>query len=235
MELSMKWIWIIIALVVVGVGIFLLMNRPAVLLIRKTFQELTGMELVDSKEFAQMKADNTILQFEVTQLKADNKKINLQADSLKYLVSLKKVKVDSLTLEIQEYEPAVLTVDDHLKLFDDLTEGTRETLLDGLTALVDKDRIVDASQKLSERLVLAQNQEVYQGIIQGQEAQISALHSLTAKLETANENMVSQIVIQERQLMNCYAAHDDIEKQAKRTKRIGYIVGAAGILFALIL
>ncbi len=237
------WIWIAIVAVVLGVAIYLLMNRPAVLLIRKAFAQLTGMELVEGREYHEMRAMNLLLQSRIDTLAAHEKTYIAEIAELQESLDKKSGVVSKLEGDLAavqgEYDEilaclADMTTDEHVELFDSLTDGETTSHVMAGGVLTGEDRIKDANHKLTLNLRLTQENALYVQMYETQKEKLRDYDMMVDRLNTHNTNLRTQLLTTVEQRENCYAAHDDIIKSSERIRRLGITAGVVGVLVALI-
>lgn len=237
------WVWIVIFLVIIGIAVFLFFNRPAVMLIRKTFAELAGIELVDAKEYHMMKAENIVLSAELGRYKERAEIAEEREKELMVELSQKQLQVEGLQASLSETQTDLadylatieeMITDEQVVLFDSLTVGKSKTVVSEDKVITEAERIKDANKKITEWLVFRNEKEIYLELIVLKEEKLSDYRHL---YETTTERVDSyrlQAEVLDMQLKNCYAVHEDILKNADNTKRIGIVVGVVGVLVALI-
>ncbi len=241
----MKITWIIIALFICATIVLVVFYQPATQLVVRTFESVTGLQLVSSASWAEMQAENKILQQgeedlqeQIYLLKDEREDMQAEIDLLRDNVSGLNEKVAQQEAELQEQLDVFeeLTDVEHLQLFDNLTDAQHLTQLsDDGRALVTHERIKDANIKIHERTYYKQRSETLTELTGVQQQKIQRMYAINANLEQGVVLCLEQRAIKRQQYENCLEAHEDLQEQANRKALIGYVVGAAGLLIGFVL
>ena len=240
----MRTTLIIIALIISATIILVVFYQPANQLIKRTFTHITGMALVDSKTWDETRALNRILEGERDDIVLQRDSIHKEQKDAERALKQATEKHDQLHAsfedlkkELQDQEAVIDKMQDHehLQAFDQMTEGSIITQTEGDRAMVEIARIRDANRKLNHRLHLIKVGEQKKEIIDGQMQIIGRMARVKSLLTLENENISKENAVLIKKNKNTEAAYEDMEEQANRKARIGYIVGAAGIIFGFVL
>jgi hypothetical protein len=237
---------LVIILVAVAFMVFLVINKPASIFMRKAFQQLKEIRLTtatdqkfkdqiieslnDKNKQAAMREDsllrvNLTMHVEIITLKDNETKLVTTSQALK------KQLADLQTSHQQT------SVSDQVILWDRQTEGQKVSLLidynEQEMVITEPSRIADANLKIIQSTTLAQLHDNDQQLIANNHQQIVKLESINANLEGARIQCHEQkkVEIEKREI--CEKSVNDAMKRAKRIATGG---GIAIILsFAILL
>lgn len=238
---------IVILVLLVAGTVFIVLNRPANLLIRKAFKTVTGIEFIKASENAAK--DALILN-----LTTDQQQSKAREDSLLNLVSvidkdsaIKDLRIKSLESRVvvlnAELDSAqsifqILTKYEKTAEFDRKTAGNKATFIAEYegheVAMVEPERIFDATWKIHQG-------EVAHEIVQTQVEQIDVMHKKITMVETANKHLKSAInechnqnaaEIQKREI--CEKSVNDAMKKAKGIAAGGGLALVLAIALAIL-
>ena len=239
---------IVIIIAVAGVAVFAILNKPANLLIRKTFKELSGLAIVDGAAFDMMKKDNKELSKRAKALEKEREDIEKEYNELVKQSSTYKAEVAQLQRELASTYAKLesdketfdqMGIDEQLMVFDNETDGNIQSMLidfHGIDmAAIDPLRIASANWTIHKGKVYKKQVQVLEGITHKQGGQIQ-------KLEHINNNLIVQArkadelaAMRTIQYQNCEAARDEIMRDAQRRATIGWSAGIAGVAVGVLL
>ncbi len=241
----MKTTLIIIAALICVTVVLVVFYQPANQIVRRAFQQLTGTVVVSQVAYDEMKAKNKALEYraealqeEIEDYQKEQKVLQQQIISGQQEVDAAKSKADAKEKELAEYHKLFeqMSDDDAIVLFDQMTEGDVYSVKhDDNRVLTSGNRIRDATLKLHERVHYKELTEEMQIVIDAQDRQITRMRTLTATLNIQLALTIEKKDIYGQQYQNCLDAQDDLKREANRKAIVGYVVGVAGILFALLI
>ena len=246
----MRTFIIILTIILVGAGIivFSILNRPINFAIRQGFKQLTGLAVVKSDAFERMIEQNKLYKADIAEVQKamkdlekerekDEKELkDLQAANSDLSKELAKSKQD---LYIAEQLFQALGIDDHIKMFDQRTDGVKPTELISVMgeelAAVEPDRIRSANILIREGEIAKGIVEVHEKIVHNKRGQIQKLEHINTNLRLTTTKSQEEAALYQIQYRNCEAAKDEIMREAERKARTGIGVGSGMLLLSIIL
>ena len=238
-----KWITRGITIIIIAVILISLFNRPTAKLIGNFFGMLTNMELISSGEYENVLALNQQLQEELEQKEKDYNELeqNLK-DTLDFIKEIEEsfndlvIEKETLNEEYQELLALLegMDSDEHLGLFDELTEGDEPSLRYNDRVITSFDRIIDVNFKLTERQFLLEEREITMRMFEEQGKKLFSYKSAFALVSDQNLNLQQQVLILTEQRDICYEMHEDILDTSRAWRTTGILIAVAGIVVALI-
>ena len=227
---------LVILLLAIGATVFIVLNKPANLLIRKTFKSLTGLEVISAKAYEQVKADNLVL----TQLqkqsraKADSleavNRLIIDSGALKDLrINSLQTYVKSLTAELHRAKDSYdsLSVPEKFAGFDRMTEGSKATfisLYEGVeVAITEPDRITQATWKLMEGNSFRLQAEAQMEHVAALGERVEQLKSINSNLGLILDECRDEVAIEAQKRENCEAAEKQTLNQGKKIAGVGLV------------
>ena len=238
---------IVIIIAVAGVAVFSILNKPANLLIRKTFKELSGLAIIDGKAYDLMKEENKELSKRAKALGKERENIEKEYNELLKHKDTYKAEVAELQKELASTYAKLesdketfeqIGIDEQLTIFDRETDGNIKSILidfHGIDmAAIDPSRLASANWIIHQGKVYKKQVEVLEGITQQHSGQIQ-------KLEALNINLVAQLhkadeIAETRtmQYYNCEAARREVISSAQRKAWIGWGAGITGVAIGVL-
>ncbi len=240
---------IVILVLLVAAGIFLVMNRPANLLIRKTFSFLTGYEIVSTKEYSAVKSKAEALELKVAESdaraqeykriaseglkrasEAEDRAEMIERDYMSYL-SKEKERADSI-----KYLPPI----DQAVLFDNTTTGGQKSLViqhEGQEMiLTGVDRITSANQQIAENDRLNMELAYMSQILkETRDANNNYRNVVIPANERHINELTDQLNIKDDQIEMWKNSHSQAMAKGKRWMMTGIGVTALNVLLIIIL
>ena len=219
---------LVILLLVLGGVVFVVMNRPANLMIRKTFTALTGLEVVNAKAYDQARADNMLIaQQQVSrQLMIDSliNTNNLMAEKLsvkelrnKALEARENILIKELAQAKEAFDAMIIT--NRMIEFDLLTAGSKPTFLSDYqgheVAITEPSRISDAAWKIHEGNTAKETVQIQAERIEVISDQLLIVYNINANLNAAIQHEQEQRNDEVQKRENCEQAQSDTLKKAK--------------------
>ena len=221
-------VMLFIILLLFGGTVFVIMNRPANLMIRKTFTALTGLEVVNAKAYDKMKTDNVLLEQQQNDRQLIIDSLIITNDSIYEQLNLKELRNASLQARVffldKELASAKelfdgMNITDQMIEFDLLTTGSKPTFLSDYqgheVAITEPSRISDAAWKIHEGSVYRETVHVQAERIEVITDQLSMIKSVNVNLNTAIEHERDQRKDEVKKRENCEKAQTDTLKKAK--------------------
>jgi hypothetical protein len=233
-------IMLVILLLLIGGTVFIVLNRPANLLIRKTFKTLTGLEIVSAKAYEQARADNVILeQQQISRQMIIDSLLNYN-DEIQNKLIIKELRnkalearVISLNNELSQAKELfdAMTINNHMIEFDLLTDGSKPTFLSEYqgheVAIAEPSRISDAAWKIHEGNVAKEKAQIQGERTEVISDQLSIVQNINTNLNDALQHEREQRKDEVQKRENCEQAQSNTLKKAKG-------IAGAGIVSLLI-
>lgn len=239
-------VMLVVLFLLIGGTIFIVMNKPANLLIRKTFKTLSGLEIVSAKAYEQSKIDNMVLT--EMQVQARAKADSLLAENLKISEELKLKEIRSKNLEtrVRALENELLeakelfdsmSVNEQILQFDAYTIGSKPSFISDHKGheviITEPSRVADAAWQMH-------HGKAMQVIAETQQQRIHEIVDTNNMLERINTNLNNAIDQRNEEnrlgvqkLDNCNNARKETLKQARTIGGVG--VGSLIVTIAIII
>lgn len=235
----MKTFGVIMIFVVVllsAAAVFVIMNRPANLMIRKTFTTLTGLEMVNANAYDHMKTSNVLLEQQQKDRQLIIDSLVVANDKIYEQLTLKELRNASLNARVftlnKELAAAKelfdnMNITDQMIDFDRLTTGSKQTFISDYqgqeVAITEPSRISDAAWKIHEGNVAKETVSVQSERINVITDELTMVKSINANLNAFVDHEKEQRNDEVQKRENCEQAQEDTLKKAKGIAGAGSI------------
>ncbi len=233
----------IIAVVGIGLTVFIILHRPANLLIRKTFTSITGLAVVKDAPFQEMAEKNKELSKQIPDLHKIIGNLQKANNDLTGELILARDQADVFRSELEKSKKELqgalqvletMSTDEHIMLFDRQTEGVYATALIDFqgreVAGVEPGRIAHANMLIHERNAFEKENETLHKMVANLQGQIRRVESINAnQVEIISMERREKAVLAE-QLSNCEQARDEVMKDANKRAALG----VGGVVVAVV-
>lgn len=208
---------VLVVLVVLGLfsWVIVKVNDPWAIAVRKTFTQLTKIELVDSEKLRELNTKLFYLEEERDSILKSQNQLIKENDNLYNIIEQKETNIASLRYNLGAYKNRLdeiltsnqtLSPTEQLKQFDIYTqiEGAESSILikKGNEEIVETsiERVDKANIVMTEYIYAAKEVEYQNQIIQEQEEAISLykMRSINLEQQLKNEQELTKIAIEER-------------------------------------
>lgn len=233
---TFKNVVLIVLLIGIGITVFVILNKPANLLIRKAFREFAKIEFVSTKEYDQMRESNKELtaKQELSRLRQDsieavNKVMEKEGIEKDKRIASLRARVNNLSYELIKAKEVFDSMDVTEKFadFDQLTFGVEPTFIsthEGReVAITGPDRIMDATWKIHEGIAVKEQLEVQSEQVAEMGGRIEQLKSINLNQGLINDECRNEVQIEIQKRENCERAESETLKKARK------IAGGGGL------
>jgi hypothetical protein len=172
-------ILMLVLFLVIGAGIFLILNRPANLIIRKTFKAIAGYEIVSSKDYDAIKASNKALEQAqeesrvraqgyieaLAEVTARAQEAEKRADAMRISLVHSNIALEQARVTIKYLHPT-----ESVQLYDENTEGLKESYIFESNGepyvATELSRVVSANVQIEENRSRAEQIQMYQRLLE---------------------------------------------------------------------
>ena len=219
---------LVVLILLLGGVVFVIMNRPANLMIRKSFTALTGLELVNTKEYDQMRAENVLLeqqqisrQFIIDSLISTANLMQKELTDKEIRNQALEAREKTLTKQLAQAKEAfdAMIITERLVDFDLLTDGSKPTFLSEYqgheVAIAEPSRIADAAWKIHEGNTAKETVQIQAERIEVISDQLSIVQNINAHIGAALQREQEQGNDEVQKRQNCEQAQTNTLKKAK--------------------